>query len=526
MSREAAADPGAPHLGPTLARHICGRRGCWDSWAAGDRPTRPSCGARRDPAASVRAQSLLQGRGETAAIARVPWCGERTSHPRHRDLLRRDRRGGGARPRAARRRHRLLHGRARPLRRHRPRGGLARPPRGVRAHDRRRPRGGRGGPRRRRRHRRHRRAGPGRAPSPSASPAPRPWRWPPASRCTASTTSSATPPSTSSSTAPSPTGSSPWSSRAATPPCCSWTTSPPASPSSGRPSTTPRGRRSTRSGACWGCPTPAARTSTGSPSRATPEAIRFPRGLSTGKDKVRHPYDFSFSGLKTAVARYVEGCEDRGEPVPGGRRRRRVLRVRRRRPHRQGAGRLPVPRLRHPRRRRRLLRELPAARAGRRAGGAARHHGAHPADPVLHRQRRDDRRARLRAGARGRGAVVPRPAHRLGHAAGDRARLTLRRGSGRVGGDRGRRAELFGQPTLWRRDHEPDRPLVAPPGAAPGRPPPRPVPATAGSSCPTPRSACSWRRSTRRSCSSPCRTSSAASASTRSRRGTPATCSG
>ncbi|GAA1633301.1 tRNA (adenosine(37)-N6)-threonylcarbamoyltransferase complex transferase subunit TsaD [Georgenia ruanii] len=47
-----------------------------------------------------------------------------------------------------------------------------------------------------------------------------------------------------------------------------------------------------------------------------PDAIRFPRGLSTGKDKVRHPYDFSFSGLKTAVARYVEGCEDRGEPVP------------------------------------------------------------------------------------------------------------------------------------------------------------------------------------------------------------------
>lgn len=47
-----------------------------------------------------------------------------------------------------------------------------------------------------------------------------------------------------------------------------------------------------------------------------PEAIRFPRGLSAGKDKVRHAYDFSFSGLKTAVARYVEGCQDRGEEVP------------------------------------------------------------------------------------------------------------------------------------------------------------------------------------------------------------------
>ena len=45
-------------------------------------------------------------------------------------------------------------------------------------------------------------------------------------------------------------------------------------------------------------------------------AIRFPRGLAAGKDKERHRYDFSFSGLKTAVARYVEGLEARGEDVP------------------------------------------------------------------------------------------------------------------------------------------------------------------------------------------------------------------
>lgn len=44
-------------------------------------------------------------------------------------------------------------------------------------------------------------------------------------------------------------------------------------------------------------------------------AIKFPRGLSGGKDKERHKYDFSFSGLKTAVARYVEGAEARGETV-------------------------------------------------------------------------------------------------------------------------------------------------------------------------------------------------------------------
>jgi len=45
-------------------------------------------------------------------------------------------------------------------------------------------------------------------------------------------------------------------------------------------------------------------------------AIRFPRGLAAGKDKERHRYDFSFSGLKTAVARYVESLEDAGQEVP------------------------------------------------------------------------------------------------------------------------------------------------------------------------------------------------------------------
>ena len=35
-------------------------------------------------------------------------------------------------------------------------------------------------------------------------------------------------------------------------------------------------------------------------------AVRFPRGLAAGKDKERHKYDFSFSGLKTSVSRYLE----------------------------------------------------------------------------------------------------------------------------------------------------------------------------------------------------------------------------
>ncbi|WP_156157692.1 tRNA (adenosine(37)-N6)-threonylcarbamoyltransferase complex transferase subunit TsaD [Demequina pelophila] len=47
-----------------------------------------------------------------------------------------------------------------------------------------------------------------------------------------------------------------------------------------------------------------------------PEAIPFPRGLSRPKDMVNHAYDFSFSGLKTAVARWVEARRDAGQEVP------------------------------------------------------------------------------------------------------------------------------------------------------------------------------------------------------------------
>ncbi|WP_127794209.1 tRNA (adenosine(37)-N6)-threonylcarbamoyltransferase complex transferase subunit TsaD [Agromyces sp. LHK192] len=47
-----------------------------------------------------------------------------------------------------------------------------------------------------------------------------------------------------------------------------------------------------------------------------PAAIRFPRGLTKPKDLERHRYDFSFSGLKTAVARWVEQRRAAGEPVP------------------------------------------------------------------------------------------------------------------------------------------------------------------------------------------------------------------
>ncbi|MFK4790848.1 tRNA (adenosine(37)-N6)-threonylcarbamoyltransferase complex transferase subunit TsaD [Microbacterium sp. ZW T5_56] len=47
-----------------------------------------------------------------------------------------------------------------------------------------------------------------------------------------------------------------------------------------------------------------------------PKAIRFPRGMSRASDMAQHRYDFSFSGLKTAVARWVEQKRAAGEDIP------------------------------------------------------------------------------------------------------------------------------------------------------------------------------------------------------------------
>jgi len=46
-----------------------------------------------------------------------------------------------------------------------------------------------------------------------------------------------------------------------------------------------------------------------------PKAIRFPRGLTLPKDMEKNRYNFSFSGLKTAVARHVELAESKGETI-------------------------------------------------------------------------------------------------------------------------------------------------------------------------------------------------------------------
>ncbi|MFT4166412.1 MAG: tRNA (adenosine(37)-N6)-threonylcarbamoyltransferase complex transferase subunit TsaD [Microlunatus sp.] len=46
-----------------------------------------------------------------------------------------------------------------------------------------------------------------------------------------------------------------------------------------------------------------------------PTTIAFPRGLTSRRDLERHRFDFSFSGLKTSVARYVETAEAEGRAI-------------------------------------------------------------------------------------------------------------------------------------------------------------------------------------------------------------------
>jgi N6-L-threonylcarbamoyladenine synthase len=47
-----------------------------------------------------------------------------------------------------------------------------------------------------------------------------------------------------------------------------------------------------------------------------PAAISFPRGLTAPRDLADHRFDFSFSGLKTAVARWVEARQRSGDTIP------------------------------------------------------------------------------------------------------------------------------------------------------------------------------------------------------------------
>lgn len=47
-----------------------------------------------------------------------------------------------------------------------------------------------------------------------------------------------------------------------------------------------------------------------------PHALKVPQGLTQGKAGKAHPYDFSFSGVKTAIARWVENRQAQGLDVP------------------------------------------------------------------------------------------------------------------------------------------------------------------------------------------------------------------
>ena len=116
------------------------------------------------------------------------------------------------------------------------------------------------------------------------------------------------------------------------------------------------------------CRSPAGPTSTGQARSGNSVAIDFPRGLTSRRDLERHRFDFSFSGLKTAVARWVEAQQRDGRHHRRRRRRRLLPGGGLRRADPQGHRRRHQPRHRgHPHRRRRG-RQQPAARDGRGAG--------------------------------------------------------------------------------------------------------------------------------------------------------------
>ena len=103
-----------------------------------------------------------------------------------------------------------------------------------------------------------------------------------------------------------------------------------------------------------------------------PAYVAFPRGLTARKDQDKHRFNFSFSGLKTAVARWVEARERDGLERAAGRRRRQLPGGGLRRAERQGDGRLCRDRSHRPADRRRGGGQRPAAHPAGRAGGRTR----------------------------------------------------------------------------------------------------------------------------------------------------------
>ena len=123
-----------------------------------------------------------------------------------------------------------------------------------------------------------------------------------------------------------------------------------------------------------------------------PGYVRFPRGLTARKDLERHRFDFSFSGLKTAVARWVEARQRDGLDVPRGRCGRELPRGGLRCPEREGNGRLRGDRSDRPADWRRRGSQRTAASTAGRTCGRARDLLAYAAAQPLHRQWRHDRR--------------------------------------------------------------------------------------------------------------------------------------
>ncbi len=201
---------------------------------------------------------------------------------------------------------------------------------------------------------------------------------------------------------------------AGTPTCCTCGRWANRSSNSAAPSTTLLARRTTRSRGCSALVIPAASRSMTWPATGDRDAIVFPRGMTGPRDD---PYAFSFSGLKTAVARYVEsqsasafraadvaaGFQEAVADVlthQGGSRRHRAWGVDAADRRWRGG-------------------QLAAARAGR---PAVRGRGADAADPAataVHRQRRDDRLVRRASDRRRRAAVAAGRSERSGPAGGE-----------------------------------------------------------------------------------------------------------
>ena len=165
------------------------------------------------------------------------------------------------------------------------------------------------------------------------------------SRSTGSTTWPRTSPSTSCSTGRWPSPRSRCWSRAGTARCCSCPTSPGRSQSLGRTVDDAAGEAFDKVARVLGLPFPGGPPIDKAARDGDPTAIAFPRGLTGPRDA---PYDFSFSGLKTAVARWVEARRAGGGAGAAGRRRGVVPGGGRRRAHRQGRAGLPRPRRRPP----------------------------------------------------------------------------------------------------------------------------------------------------------------------------------